>query len=83
MVKVLDFGLATGDPSPENATKLTSMETYVIGSPAYMSPEQMVASDAVDPRSDIWSMGTVLYELLTGQLPFHRAPRRWRCSRPS
>ncbi len=68
VVKVLDFGLAAGDPSPENATKLTG--DYVIGSPAYMSPEQMVASSSVDPRSDIWSMGTVLYELLTGQLPF-------------
>jgi serine/threonine protein kinase len=68
VVKVLDFGLAAGDPSPENATKLTG--DYVIGSPAYMSPEQMVASSSVDARSDIWSMGTVLYELLSGQLPF-------------
>ena len=68
VVKVLDFGLAAGDPSPENTTKLTG--EYVIGSPAYMSPEQMVASSNVDARSDIWSMGAVLYELLTGQVPF-------------
>jgi serine/threonine-protein kinase len=68
VVKVLDFGLAAGDPSPENTTKLTG--EYVIGSPAYMSPEQMVASSSVDARSDIWSMGAVLYELLTGQVPF-------------
>jgi serine/threonine-protein kinase len=68
VVKVLDFGLAAGDPSPENATRLTS--EFVIGSPAYMAPEQMVASTDVDARSDIWSMGVTLYELLTGRLPF-------------
>jgi Protein kinase domain/GAF domain len=68
LVKVLDFGLAAGDPSPENASKLTG--EYVIGSPAYMAPEQMIASSSVDARSDIWSMGAVLYELLSGRLPF-------------
>jgi serine/threonine-protein kinase len=68
VVKVLDFGLAAGDPSPDNATRLTS--ELVIGSPAYMAPEQMVASSDVDARSDIWSMGVVLYELMTGHLPF-------------
>jgi serine/threonine-protein kinase len=68
VVKVLDFGLAAGDPSPENATRLTN--EYVIGSPAYMAPEQMVASTDVDARSDVWSMGVVLHELLSGQLPF-------------
>ncbi len=67
-VKVLDFGLAAGDPSTDNSGKLTS--EYVLGSPAYMSPEQMVASSDVDPRSDVWSMGATLYELVTGRLPF-------------
>jgi serine/threonine-protein kinase len=68
VVKVLDFGLAAGDPSPENATRLTN--EFVIGSPAYMAPEQMVASTDVDARSDVWSMGVVLHELLSGTLPF-------------
>jgi serine/threonine-protein kinase len=68
VVKVVDFGLAAGDPSPDNTTRLTG--EYVIGSPAYMAPEQMIASSSVDARADIWSMGVVLYELLSGRLPF-------------
>jgi serine/threonine-protein kinase len=42
----------------------------VLGTPAYMSPEQMMASSDVDARSDVWSMGAVLYELVTGHHPF-------------
>lgn len=68
-VKVLDFGIAAGEPAPTGQTKLTKLGT-LLGSPAYMSPEQMVASHDVDPRSDVWSMGALLYELITGQQPF-------------
>lgn len=68
VVKVLDFGIAAGDPGT-GVTKLTNVGA-LMGSPAYMAPEQMIASSDVDPRSDIWSMGVVLYELVTGALPF-------------
>jgi serine/threonine protein kinase len=68
-VKVLDFGIAALESSPTSETALTSME-HLLGTPAYMSPEQMLASHDVDARSDIWSMGVVLYELITGRLPF-------------
>ncbi len=70
-VKVLDFGLAKtvgGEPSEKLST--TTEPGKIIGTPAYMSPEQARGKPA-DKRSDIWSFGCVLYEMLTGKVPFH------------
>lgn len=70
VVKVLDFGIATGgDPAANPTSNLTGVE-QLLGTPAYMSPEQMMASKNVDARSDIWSMGVMMYQLITGYLPF-------------
>jgi hypothetical protein len=66
MAKVMDFGIA-GIESTAN-TKLT-MQGAVMGTPAYMSPEQ-AQGKAVDPRSDLYSLGVVLYEMLVGKPPF-------------
>jgi eukaryotic-like serine/threonine-protein kinase len=67
-VKVLDFGISklTAAGADHSMTKTTA----IMGSPLYMSPEQMTASRHVDARTDIWALGVVLYELLTGRVPF-------------
>ena len=66
-VKVLDFGLAKF----ADAVKLT-LEGSTVGTAAYMSPEQVRGEEA-DARSDIWALGVVMYEMLTGEVPFKGA----------
>ncbi|MHC4564622.1 MAG: protein kinase domain-containing protein, partial [Planctomycetota bacterium] len=69
-VKVLDFGLAK--PTSEEDTIRDNTITQagsIIGTPAYMSPEQ-IRGEPIDRRTDIWSFGCVLYEMLTGKRPF-------------
>jgi non-specific serine/threonine protein kinase/serine/threonine-protein kinase len=67
--KVIDFGIVKAASEPAGATLMTR-EGMIVGTLGYMSPEQAGASDAVDTRSDIYSLGVLLYELLTGQPPF-------------
>jgi len=69
-IKVLDFGLAKAVASETLDQQSTTTEPgRVIGTPPYMSPEQ-ARGNPVDHRSDIWSFGCVLYEMLTGEVPF-------------
>lgn len=68
VVKVIDFGIAAGEEAA-GASRITSMGK-IVGSPAYMSPEQMMAASDVDLRADVWSMGVLLYEILAGNTPF-------------
>ncbi|NQV00265.1 MAG: protein kinase [Parcubacteria group bacterium] len=70
MVKLLDFGVAKFVEDDGRSTRLTQ-EATVIGTPSYMSPEQVQGySERIDKRSDLFGVGVVLFELLTGQLPF-------------
>ena len=66
MLKVLDFGISR---APLGGGRLTSHDT-VLGTPVYMAPEQMKAARLADARSDVWSLGAVLYELIEGLVPF-------------
>ena len=67
-VKVLDFGVSKVAAQIRQMA-LTSTGT-ALGTPYYMAPEQLKSAKGVDARADIWSLGVVLYELLTGTLPF-------------
>src|SRR5262245_13328350 len=72
IIKVLDFGISkvalTGSVFESTLPLVKTM--MPMGSPVYMSPEQIRASNDIDPRTDIWSLGCVLFELLTGHAPF-------------
>ncbi len=68
-LKVLDFGISK-QLGPLRSGRALTEPTESMGSPLYMSPEQMIDPAGVDSRTDIWSLGVVLYELTTGQPPF-------------
>ena len=69
VVKLLDFGSAKDTGNQSNKKKLTVLGT-TIGSPYYMAPEQAQGLETIDPRADIFALGAVLYECITGEVPF-------------
>ena len=67
--KLLDFGIAKVGPTVSRLTR----DGVVMGSPEYMSPEQAFGLEEVDGRTDVWSLAVVLYEMITGRVPFQGA----------
>jgi hypothetical protein len=67
VVKILDFGIAKDSHSPLGDATRTG---EVLGSPHYMSPEQVRAEKDIDYRTDLWSVGVLLFRMLVGSLPF-------------
>jgi len=70
IVKVLDFGISKLIGAEFGAGAALTRSASIFGSPLYMSPEQMRSARDVDARSDIWSLGAILYELIAGRPPF-------------
>ena len=71
VAKITDFGLARVIEAADYEGRQRLTRTgHILGTPAYMSPEHILAPESVGPQSDVYSLGVVLYELLTSQLPF-------------
>ncbi len=66
VVRVLDFGVSTSAAALASAETSISQSGVIMGSPLYMAPEQLRSSHSVDPRADIYSLGAILFELVTG-----------------
>jgi serine/threonine-protein kinase len=67
-VKLLDFGIAK--PGPDDAESTVTNEGQLVGTPSYMSPEQLTDGRAVDERTDLWAVAALVYRIVVGEGPF-------------
>ena len=70
-IKVLDFGISKTTTAEPRTDAIVTATNAVLGSPAYMSPEQLRNARTIDARADLWSLGVIGYQLLSGTLPFN------------
>ena len=78
LVKVLDFGISKVEGSGSRSQLTTA--SVLMGSPRYMSPEQMLSAKDVDARTDVWALGVILYELVTGKPVWHADTMQGLCA---
>ncbi|MEZ4338177.1 MAG: serine/threonine-protein kinase [Sandaracinaceae bacterium] len=69
-VKLIDFGVSRANPMEGRRSVLTTMRGRLVGTPAYMAPEQARGLPDIDHRADLYGLGAILYECLTGRLPY-------------
>jgi serine/threonine protein kinase len=69
LIKILDFGISKWSTQSDQIDELTQTGV-VLGSPKYMSPEQLFGASEVDSRADVWSLGAIFYEMLSGRPPY-------------
>ena len=69
-MKILDFGVAKILASPDGAQSVKTRTGSLMGTPLYMSPEQCKGAGTLDHRTDIYSLGVMLFEMLAGRPPF-------------
>ena len=75
-MKLLDFGISKAGLKKGSRTSISAENAQIMGSPHYMSPEQIRSTKDVDARADVWSLGVVALRLVTGKTPFEAARSR-------
>ncbi|GJM44132.1 MAG: hypothetical protein DHS20C21_09740 [Gemmatimonadota bacterium] len=75
--KIIDFGIAKATNQSSTDEPALTQEGHLIGTPEYMSPEQADGSGNVDTRTDVYSLGVLLFEVLTGEMPYHFDTHRY------
>src|SRR5439155_1050872 len=70
ILKLLDFGISKLGADAAGTDPALTATSMIMGTPSFMSPEQLKSTREVDSRADVWSLGAVLYQALTGKPPF-------------